>query len=190
MLAHAGGADESLSVFLLFAGLWVGWAGWSRLKNKGFPRLPIRAAYALLAVGVVLAISAAVIPRRSFGPTGVRLPSPAAVRPVSTATIGFAQPTPDEVVTGNTLEVVMTLNGGTIVDASTTKLTPTTGHIHLSLDGTLMSMTYGLVQQISLQGVSPGRHLLQAEFVAADHGPFSPRVVADVSFTTPASVSP
>ena len=66
------------------------------------------------------------------------------------------------------------------MDAATTRLTPTTGHIHLSLDGSLMSMTYGLVQQISLQGVAPGRHMLQAEFVAADHGPFSPRVVADV----------
>lgn len=190
MLAHAGGADESLSVFLLFAGLWVGWAGWSRLKGKGFPRLPVRAAYALIAVGVVLAISAAVIPRRIFGPTGVRPPSPVAVRPASTATIAFAQPTPGQVVSGNTLTVVLTLNGGTIVDASTTKLSPTTGHVHLSLDGTLMSMTYGLVQQISLQGVAPGRHLLQAEFVAADHGPFYPRVIAAVSFTTPGDASP
>ena len=79
MLPHAGGADESLGVLLLFSGLWVGWAGWSRLKNKGFPRLPTRVAYVLVAAGVVLAVSAAVIPRRIFGPTGIRQTLPGAV---------------------------------------------------------------------------------------------------------------
>jgi hypothetical protein len=174
---------------MLFAGIWVGWAGWSRLRGTGFPRLPVAAAYALITVGVVLAVSAAIVPRKIFGPTGVRSASPAAVRPASTATIAFVKPTPDQVVSGDTLDVVMTLNGGTIVEASSTKLTPTTGHIHLSLDGTLVSMTYGLVQEISLQGLSPGRHVLQAEFVAADHGPFDPRVVANVAFRTSAAAT-
>jgi hypothetical protein len=185
VLAHAGGADESLSVLLLFSGLWVGWAGWSRLKGKGFPRLPIQAAYALVAVGVVLAISAAIIPRRIFGPTGIRPSSPAAVRPASTAVIGITAPLPDAVERGDSLDVVLTLQGGTIVDAASTKLTATTGHVHISLDGTLVSMTYGLIQQISLQGLAPGTHTLQAEFVAADHGPFVPRVTAEVSFVIP-----
>jgi hypothetical protein len=182
VLAHAGGADESLSVLLLFCGLWVGWAGWSRLKGTGFPRLPLRIAYVLVAMGVVLAISAAVIPRRIFGPTGIRSQSPAAVRPASAATLTITQPTPDEVEHGDTLDVVLALNGGTIVDAATTKLTSTTGHLHLSLDGTLVSMTYGVVQELSLQGLRPGTHTLEAEFVAADHGPFVPRVTAEVSF--------
>ena len=76
---------------------------------------------------------------------------------------------------GDTLDVVMTLTGGTIVDATSTTLTPDTGHVHLSLDGKLVSMTYGLVQEIPLAGLAPGRHTLEAEFVAADHGPFDPR---------------
>ena len=59
MLAHAGAADESLSVVLLFAGLWVGWIGWSRLKGRGFPRLPTGGAVVLLGVGIALAIGAA-----------------------------------------------------------------------------------------------------------------------------------
>ena len=185
MLAHAGGADESLSLVLLFAGIWVGWAGWSRLKGRGFPRLPTPAAYTLVAAGVILAVSAAIIPRRIFGPTGIRQTSPAAVRPVSTATIGITQPVADQVVTGDALDVVLTLQGGTIVAAATTKLTSDTGHVHLSLDGTLVSMTYGLVQEISLQGLAPGTHTLLAEFVAADHGPFVPRVTASVSFVIP-----
>lgn len=174
---------------MLFAGIWVGWAGWSRLRGTGFPRLPTGAAYALVAVGVVLAVSAAIVPRRIFGPTGIPSVSPAAVRPASTATIAIAQPTDGEAVPGPTLDVVMTLSGGTIVDTASTRLTPTTGHIHLSLDGTLVSMTYGLVQEISLQGLAPGRHVLQAEFVAADHGPFEPRVTDSATFTIDATAS-
>jgi hypothetical protein len=183
VLAHAGGAPETMSVVLLFAGLWVGWAGWSRLKGKGFPRLPIQGAYALMGLGVLLAASAAFVPPLIFGPL-LKLPkvSPAAVRPASTATIGFASPTQNEPVSGDRLNVVMTLPGGTIVDAASTKLSPDTGHVHLSLDGQLISMTYGLVQQISLAGLAPGTHTLQAEFVAADHGPFDPRVIASVNF--------
>jgi hypothetical protein len=188
VLAHAGGADESLSVVLLFAGIWVGWAGWSRLRGTGFPRLPAGLAYTLVAAGVVLAVSAAIVPRKIW-PKGVATVSPAAVRPASTATIAIVKPTEDQVVTGPTLDVVMTLDGGTIVDTASTKLTPTTGHIHLTLDGTLVSMTYGLVQELSLQGLAPGRHTLEAEFVAADHGPFEPRVTSTVVFRTIATAS-
>ena len=184
MLAHAGGADETLSVVLLFAGLWIGWAGWSRLKGKGFPRLPIRGAYGLIGVGIALAISAAVVPRMIFGPTlAPPAASPAAVRPSSTAAIGFSRPSPGVTVRGDTLEVVMTLTGGTIVDATSTTLTPDTGHVHLSVDHELVSMTYGLVQEIPLAGLAPGPHTLEAEDVAADHGPFDPPVTATADFT-------
>jgi hypothetical protein len=107
------------------------------------------------------------------------------VRPASTATLGFDRPSPGQVVPANDaqLDVVMTLDGGRIVDAASTTLTPDTGHIHLSLDGTLVSMTYGLVQLVDIRGLSPGEHTLDAEFVAADHGPFDPRVTAQTTFT-------
>ena len=36
-------------------------------------------------------------------------------------------------------------------------------------------MTYGLVQLVDIRGLAPGEHTLEAEFVAADHGPFDPR---------------
>jgi hypothetical protein len=77
----------------------------------------------------------------------------------------------------------MTLDGGRIIDAASTTLTPDTGHIHLSLDGKLVSMTYGLVQLVDVSGLSLGEHTLEAEFVAADHAPFDPRVVARTTFT-------
>ena len=103
-------------------------------------------------------------------------------RPASTATLSIVRPANGATATGTDLEVVLQLTGGTIVTTTSTKLTPDTGHVHLSLDGQVVSMTYGLVQSVSLRSVSPGEHTLQAEFVAADHGPFEPRVTASVTF--------
>jgi hypothetical protein len=185
VIAHAGGAPETTSVVLLFAGLWVGWAGWSRLKGRGFPRLPVGGAYGLLALASGLVIAAGFVPQMLYGPSGTPRPSVprAGPRPASTAAIAITQPTQGQKVTGDQLEVVMTLSGGRIIDAATTSLTPDTGHIHLSLDGKLVSMTYGLVQILPLQGISAGPHTLEAEFVAADHGPFDPRVTATATFT-------
>jgi hypothetical protein len=183
MLAHAGGAPETLSVVLLFGGIWVGWAGWSRIKGKGFPNLPMNGAYALMVGAVGLAVSAAIVPTLIWGPAlKLKPPVPASVRPASTASIHIVEPKQDQVETGSTLDIVMTLPGGTIVDATTLKLTPDTGHIHLLMDGKLISMTYGLVQEISLQNVKAGPHTLTAQFVAADHGPFSPPVSTSVTF--------
>jgi hypothetical protein len=184
MLAHAGAADESLSVVLLFTGLWVGWAGWSRLKGRGFPRLPSGGAVALIVVGVALAVSAAVVPRALFPPTspGLASPTPGGPRPASTATLSFVEPAPNQEVTGDTLQVVLDLEGGRIVDTTSMNLTPDTGHIHLLLDGSLVSMTYGSVQEVDLRGLAPGDHRLEADFVAADHGPFDPQVRSSVEF--------
>jgi hypothetical protein len=104
-------------------------------------------------------------------------------RPSSTATLAIDRPTAGQTVSGTQVEVVMTLDGGRIVDSASTTLTPDTGHIHLSLDGKIVSMTYGLVQLVDVSGLSSGTHTLDAEFVAADHGPFDPRVVARTTFT-------
>jgi len=55
-------------------------------------------------------------------------------------------------------------------------LVPNEGHIHLYLDGSLMSMTTGLDAQIA---ASPGLHELRAEFVAVDRGRFASRCSID-----------
>jgi hypothetical protein len=72
------------------------------------------------------------------------------------------------------------LDGGQVVPFSSFRLEPNEGHIHLSVDGRLVSMTTGLTADIA---ASPGPHELVAEFVAVDHGPFDPRVQATTTFS-------
>lgn len=179
-LAHRGAADESLGVVLLFGALWLGWVGLARLRGRGFARLPTIAGPGLLVVGAGLLVASAIVPQALFPPNR-RAPGP---RPASTATVAFEQPEAGLSVDDGRLEVVVDLRGGSIVDAATTDLSPATGHIHLTVDGRLVSMTYGLAQVVDVSGLPPGQHDLRAEFVAADHAPFSPRVVATVSFRT------
>jgi hypothetical protein len=108
-------------------------------------------------------------------------PAPAAsARPRSSATLKILEPLPGSSVTEGQVHVKLELTGGQIVPQTSTNLVPDKGHVHLSLDGKLVSMTYGLEQDFP---VTPGRHLVQAEFVAMDHAPFNPRVMATAAFT-------
>ena len=187
LIAHQGAVDESLSVALLFGALWVGWVGWSRRKGTGFLRLPAWTGPGLLVAAVGLVVAAAVIPRAIFPATPVgTLPGSAAAgpRPSSTATLSFTEPAVGQVVTGDDLEVVLDLEGGRLVEGASDDLAPDTGHVHLVLDGRLVSMTYGLVQVVDVRDLAQGSHTLQAEYVAADHAPFDPRVTATVVFET------
>jgi hypothetical protein len=183
-LAHGGTPDEQVAMVTIVAGLWLGWAGVSRIRERGFPRLPLGGAWSLAVIGGVIVIAGLTLPRQFMRPN-VASPTPAGARPASTATLAFEEPSSGQVFppTDKQLDVVMTLEGGRIVDAASTTLAPDTGHIHLSLDGRLVSMTYGLVQLVDIQGLSVGEHTLKAEFVAADHGPFDPRVITRTTFT-------
>jgi hypothetical protein len=184
VLAHAGGADESLGVFMVLAGLWTGWAARTRIRERGFPHVPLWAAWGGVTLSLILIAGSIVVPTRLFPRTITLASGP---RPAATATLSIVRPADGATVTGDDLEVVMQLPGGTIVTTTSTKLTPDTGHVHLSLDGRVVSMTYGLVQVLSVRSLAPGEHTLQAEFVAADHGPFQPRVTASVTFVKAAA---
>jgi hypothetical protein len=179
LVAHQGGADETTGLVLLFAGLWVGWIGWSRLRGTGFPRLPAWNGPALIALAVVLGISAVFVPRLFF-PGNQLAPGP---RPASSATIAFDAPSPGEEVDGNLMPVVVDLRGGRIVAQTSTNLQPDAGHIHLLIDGKVESMTEAEEQVLDVSRLDAGPHTLEAEFVAIDHGPFDPRVTATITFT-------
>jgi hypothetical protein len=103
-------------------------------------------------------------------------------RPASTATLRFLAPQDGSVASGDELTVRLDLTGATITSVTSMTVTPDTGHVHLSLDGTLVSMVGGVLQVVNLRGVPPGTHTLTATFVAADHLPFDPPVTAEVTF--------
>ena len=101
-------------------------------------------------------------------------------RPSSTGRLSILLPTDGETVTGPSVELKVSLKGAEIVPATTTRLSPDRGHLHVFLDNSLVSMTFGLDQEIP--NVPPGQHVLRVEFVASDHAPFDPRVFASVVF--------
>jgi hypothetical protein len=168
-------ADEWAFDLLLIATGLSAWTGSSRIRGKGFPRMPRVVAWGLVGLAPVLLVAAIVVPPKLR-------PQIAKIRPRSTARLEIVAPTEGQSVSGQLLTVRLNLVGGKITTITSTNLTPNTGHIHLSVDGSLVSMTYGTVQRIVVSNLAPGRHVLKAEFVAADHGPFNPPVTASVTF--------
>ena len=180
-VAHASGADETMSLVMLFAGIWVGWIGWSRLRGTGFPRLPRWGAWATIGVAATLVITATFVPRMIVGP-GIPTAAAGVPRPSSPAILTFTAPRPGAKESGDDTTVQMNLQNATLTPLTTTAITPDTGHIHLSLDGSLISMSGDTLQVVDLRNVAPGRHTLTADFVAADHLPFDPPVTTSVTF--------
>jgi hypothetical protein len=149
------------------------------------PRTPIvRAgrpapAFLLILFGSALVLGACASGAGQTQPASAPIASGA--RPSSPAIVGIEQPTSGATVVGTSIHVVLSLTGAKIVSATTTAITPDTGHVHLYVDNVLVSMNYGLEQDIP---VHPGTYVLKAEFVAADHAPFNPRVWSPEVFFT------
>jgi hypothetical protein len=108
--------------------------------------------------------------------------SPSLSRPSTTAQLEIVSPRPGEVIRGDpgSVQVRLQLAGGTIVPMTSLRLVPNEGHIHLYLDGSLVSMATGLDAIVT---APPGQHELLAEFVAVDHLPFQPRLQTTVTFS-------
>ena len=117
------------------------------------------------------------------GATGTPTEPPSSLgpRPSSPATVQILQPASGSSLTGTTVHVVLKLTGAQIVSQTSTDIRPDQGHVHLYVDNVLVSMNYGLEQDIPIH---PGTYVLKAEFVAADHAPFSPRVLSQEVFFT------
>src|SRR5207244_420772 len=85
--------------------------------------------------------------------------APTGGRPSSRAVSERRQPAAGATVTGKTLHIVISLEGAQIVAATTTDVRPDQGHVHLYVDNSLVSMNYGLEQDIA---VHPGTYVIKA----------------------------
>ena len=145
--------------------------------------MPLRSTRMFSAVIAVCFLGAAC----SGGGTPDQTPTPSSTidinnRPSSPAVLKILEPKNGQVVHGTSTPLKMSLQNAKIVPATTTHIVGTQGHVHVILDNKLVSMTYGLKQ--TLGNLTPGTHLLRAQFVASDHAPFNPPVFAQaVTFT-------
>jgi len=129
----------------------------------------------------VVAMLVAACGSASVTPPPAASPQVSVSRPSSPAVVGIVQPVNGATLSGTSVHVVLSLEGGTIVTTTSTAIRPDQGHVHLYVDNVLFSMNYGLQQDVP---VTPGNYVMRAEFVASDHAPFDPRVwSAPVQFT-------
>jgi hypothetical protein len=176
VLAHAGGhtlGQNIIETLLLLAsaGLALAAVGVRNMRVFG------RAGPASWAVGM-LAVAALVLAFVVPSMLGIKI---ASVRPSTHAKITILSPRPHQVLRGDpaTVRVRLRVTGARVVTQTSTHLSPDKGHIHLYLDGMLVTMAYATSTTIE---ASPDIHRLRADFVAVDHGPFSPPVTASVTF--------
>jgi hypothetical protein len=154
----------------------------SRTSTARPRRPPARATALSAAFLIALALGlAACSGGNGGGSAAASTTTAAADRPSSPAKLTIVSPRNGQTVHGDRPEVRLDLTGARIVSQTTTHIRGDEGHIHLIVDGKLVNMNYGLSQR--LPELAPGQHVLQVEFVAADHSPFDPRVLSQSAFT-------
>ena len=143
-------------------------------------RLPRRLRAAVLLAAAALAVTACSGGDGGSTPPAAATTAATAPRPSSPAKLTIMTPRNGQTVRQDRPEVRLELVGGKIISQTTNRIQGDEGHIHLLVDGKLVDMNYGLRQR--LPQLPPGQHVLQVEFVAADHAPFDPRILTQAAF--------
>lgn len=154
----------------------LGWGAWVRFRRARTGSSSDRpAAWVLVAGAGVCVVLAGVLPP-------LISPAPAASRPHTDATISFISPTSGEVFHGDPahVNIQVRVDGARIVRFTSSHLVPDEGHVHIYIDRRLVCMTFTASCRTN---IPPGEHVILAEFVAVDHGPFAPPVTASVRIT-------
>ncbi|HEX6263576.1 MAG TPA: hypothetical protein VF097_12090 [Actinomycetota bacterium] len=137
------------------------------------------------------ALAAAMVLAACTGSGTEETPTPDAAettaeRPSSPAELTIVEPQPGAVYPPDDVPVRLELENAEILEEVSTDLRGDQGHIHLVLDGETVTLLGGLDENLAelAEGgqLEPGMHILEAEFVAADHGFFLPRVITTVTF--------
>ncbi len=140
----------------------------------------MRMRLAALAAALLLAACTGDAPDPDPTPTATQ-----AERPSSPAELTIVEPEPGTLHPSDDVPVRLELENAEIVEEVSTDLRGDQGHIHLVLDGETVTLLGGLDENLAELvegGIEPGMHILEAEFVAADHGFFLPRVITTVTF--------
>jgi Family of unknown function (DUF6130) len=111
---------------------------------------------------------------------GSTTPATTGPRPASPAVVKILQPKNGATEPASGAKLQVSLTGAKLTSVTSQDISPTEGHLHVSVDDRLISMTSGLTQ--TLPDLTPGRHTIRVEFVASDHLPFDPRVVTEAFF--------
>jgi hypothetical protein len=128
--------DQGVATFLFLAAVFFGLVGVQRVRGRSFRRLPPQAGWVAVGLAVFALVLAIVLPP-------IIRPDATTARPSSAARIGFLSPRRGEVFRGSPAPVPVRLRlvGGRIVPFTSTRLAPNEGHVHLFLDGALVSMS-------------------------------------------------
>lgn len=115
---------------------------------------------------------------------GSPTPSPTAPlgeRPASTAELTIVEPRFGATVEGPDVDVVVEVEGATVLEEASRDLRPDTGHIHVLVNDRVDTLLAG--ERYTIAGLDPGEYIIKVEFAAADHGSFSPPVIEIVRVT-------
>ena len=150
--------------------------------NRHLPRTRVARVWAAAVLAVAVLGLAACSGGGDGGGSGAptTTAASAAPRPSSPAKLTIVTPRNGQTVKEGS-QLRLGLDDAKIVNQTTTRIQGDQGHIHLLVDGKLVNMNYGLRQR--LPELTPGQHVLQVEFVAADHAPFDPRILTQAAFT-------
>jgi hypothetical protein len=173
LLAHQSnvGAPGVVAVILFLAAWPLGMGAWALLKPQS---AGLRRAEGL-GLGVLAAgclCTATILPF-------ILRPGATVFRPTTRATIRITSPREGDVIRSDNVHLAVQIVGGKLVPFTSKTLVANEGHLHVWLDHRLVSMLAGSSTTLA---VKPGTHTLDVEFVAVDHGPFSPRVRDSVTF--------
>lgn len=136
--------------------------------RRRIARRPLALLLVPLTLGACGSAATAVTPSATASPTVG--PTHGQASPVK---LTLVSPKSDEIIVGSTAHIALTMTGGTITPAYSSNVSPVVGHIHLYLNGELVSMSYQTQTDLP---VDPGAtYSLYAEWVASDHGSFTPR---------------
>jgi hypothetical protein len=80
---------------------------------------------------------------------------------------------------GDEVTIRADVEGGSMT-SSTSSSNPREGHLHIYVDGEIISMPTTLESSVTLE---PGAHTLTVEFTSADHTSFNPKVTDAVEVT-------